>query len=68
MCAVEEGVALNEALSENLFVSIVCILNKLPLFLVGKPGTSKTLTMQVAAACGVTNRHPALTPTLAMRR
>jgi len=66
--AVEEGVALNEALSENLFVSIVCILNKLPLFLVGKPGTSKTLTMQVAAACGVTNRHPALTPTLAMRR
>ena len=25
----------------------MCILNRLPLFLVGKPGTSKTLTMQV---------------------
>lgn len=43
---VEAGVAMNEALSENLFVSCVCVLNLLPLFIVGKPGTSKTLAMQ----------------------
>ena len=44
---VEEGIAMNEALSENLFVTCICVLNLLPLFIVGKPGTSKTLTMQV---------------------
>ena len=38
---VEPGVAMNQALTENLFVGLVCILNKLPLFIVGKPGTSK---------------------------
>lgn len=46
----EPGIALNEALSENLFLSVVCILNKIPLFLVGKPGTSKTLALQIAAS------------------
>ncbi|CAK9251645.1 unnamed protein product [Sphagnum jensenii] len=44
---VEDGISMNLALSENLFVSIVCILNKIPIFIVGKPGTSKTLAMQV---------------------
>ena len=43
----EEGIALNEALRENIFVVVVCVLNKIPVFVVGKPGTSKTLTMQV---------------------
>ena len=47
---VGEGIALNNALTENLFVSIVCILNRVPVFLVGKPGTSKTLTMQIIAS------------------
>lgn len=46
----EPGIALNEALSENLFLSVVCILNRIPLFLVGKPGTSKTLALQIAAS------------------
>ena len=45
----DTGIAMNAALSENLFVAIVCILNKLPVFLVGKPGTSKTLTLQIIA-------------------
>ena len=44
---VEDGIAMNEALRENLFVTAVCVLNKIPVFLVGKPGSSKTLTMQV---------------------
>ncbi|KAJ1633542.1 hypothetical protein T492DRAFT_904083, partial [Pavlovales sp. CCMP2436] len=46
----DEDVALNEALAENCFVGLVCVLNKLPLFLVGKPGSSKTLAVQVLAA------------------
>ena len=45
-----EGIALNNALTENLFVAIMCILNKVPVFLVGKPGTSKTLTLQIIAS------------------
>lgn len=46
---VEHGIAMNDALSENLFVVIVCILNRIPVFLVGKPGSSKTLTLQIIA-------------------
>jgi len=47
---VEEGIAMNEALSENVFVTIICVLNKLPLFIIGKPGTSKTLTLTAIAS------------------
>jgi hypothetical protein len=47
---IEDGISMNEALSENLFVAIVCILNKIPIFIVGKPGTSKTLAIQVIAS------------------
>jgi hypothetical protein len=43
----EPGVALNQALMENLYVVVVCILNNLPVFVVGKPGSSKTLAMAV---------------------
>eukprot|EP01041_Mallomonas_annulata_P014057 gene14057-29925_t len=32
------GIALNDALIENVFVLLVCILNRIPVFLVGKPG------------------------------
>ncbi|CAK9021977.1 unnamed protein product [Durusdinium trenchii] len=44
---VEKDVVMNEALSENVFVGLLCIMNRIPLFIVGKPGTSKTLCMQV---------------------
>lgn len=44
---VEEGIAMNAALQENLYVVILCILHRIPVFVVGKPGSSKTLTMQV---------------------
>ena len=33
-----EGIAPNTALLENAFVVLVCILNKIPVFVVGKPG------------------------------
>ena len=47
---VEKGVAMNQALEENIFVLLICVLNKIPVFLVGKPGSSKTLTLQVIAS------------------
>ena len=42
-----EGTAKNAALRENVFVMLVCILNRIPVFVVGKPGCSKSLSMQV---------------------
>ena len=36
-------VARNAALKENVFLMIVCIECGIPLFLLGKPGTSKSL-------------------------
>ncbi len=38
---------MNHALEENLYVLVVCIVNRIPVFVVGKPGASKTLAMQV---------------------
>lgn len=35
------GTAANSALLENVFVTVVCILNKIPVFIVGKPGIGK---------------------------
>jgi hypothetical protein len=42
-----DGTAKNTALLENVFVLLVCILNRMPVFLVGKPGCSKSLAMQL---------------------
>ena len=43
----DPGVALNEALLENLFMIMISILNQIPIFVVGKPGTSKSLAMKL---------------------
>ena len=42
---VGERIALNEALCENLFMILVSTLNQIPIFVVGKPGSSKSLAM-----------------------
>ena len=42
-----EGIALNEALCENIFMILVCILNTIPIFVVGKPGSSKSLAIEL---------------------
>ncbi len=39
------GIAVNAALRENVFVSLVCILNKIPLFLVSAAATAKPLCL-----------------------
>ncbi|EFC43205.1 Hypothetical protein NAEGRDRAFT_80150 [Naegleria gruberi] len=41
------NIAWNRSLKENIFVILVCILNKLPVFVVGKPGCSKSLAIQL---------------------
>jgi len=43
----EKGIAINEAIRENIFAIITCINNDLPLFLYGSPGTGKTLSVRV---------------------
>ncbi|VTJ88973.1 Hypothetical predicted protein [Marmota monax] len=42
-------IAKNLALKENVFMMIICIELKIPLFLVGKPGTSKSLSKTIVA-------------------
>ncbi|KAG0610191.1 hypothetical protein M758_7G045200 [Ceratodon purpureus] len=44
---IEPGIAKNQALRENVFVTLTCILQKIPLFVVGKPGSGKTLSLQL---------------------
>eukprot|EP00347_Sterkiella_histriomuscorum_P013947 403362749 len=41
------GIGKNDSLKENVFSIIIMILNKIPLFIAGKPGSSKTLAMNL---------------------
>jgi MoxR-like ATPase len=41
------GIGKNKSLKENIFVMFTCIMNKIPLIIVGKPGSSKTLAMNI---------------------
>ena len=43
----EKGIAKNKALLENLFALFVTINTKVPIFIVGKPGCSKSLSVQL---------------------
>ena len=42
-----EGIALNEAVCENVFMLLVSVLNQIPIFIIGKPGTSKSLAVEL---------------------
>lgn len=42
-----KGIAMNFSLRENVFVLLVCILTKIPVILIGKPGSSKSLSMSL---------------------
>ena len=44
---IPHGIAKNASLSENIFSLFVCIVNKMPLIICGKPGTSKSLSFQI---------------------
>ena len=43
----KKGIAKNRALLENIFTLFVCVNAKIPLFIVGKPGCSKSLSVQL---------------------
>ena len=43
----EKGIALNRALKENLFTTFSCIENNVPIIIIGKPGTGKSLSFQI---------------------
>ena len=44
-----EHIARNAALRENVFMMVICIELRIPLFLVGKPGSSKSLAKSIVA-------------------
>lgn len=44
-----ENIARNNALKENVFMMVICIELRIPLFLVGKPGSSKSLSKTLVA-------------------
>lgn len=44
---IENNIARNTALRENIFMMFVCIELRIPLFLVGKPGSSKSLAKAI---------------------
>ena len=44
---IPKGISKNQALKENLFSALYCIVNKIPLIICGKPGRSKTLSIQI---------------------
>lgn len=44
------NIARNAALRENVFMMVICIELRIPLFIVGKPGSSKSLAKAVVAA------------------
>ncbi|XP_074426105.1 E3 ubiquitin-protein ligase rnf213-alpha-like isoform X2 [Larus michahellis] len=46
--SVPEAVARNDALRENIFMIVICMDLRVPLFLVGKPGSSKSLSKTIA--------------------
>ncbi|XP_052238404.1 E3 ubiquitin-protein ligase rnf213-alpha-like [Dreissena polymorpha] len=45
----ETTIARNNALKENVFMMVVCIELRIPLFLIGKPGSSKSLAKTIVA-------------------
>ena len=47
---VPEGIALNQALIENIFAIVPCLMNRIPVFICGKPGCSKSLAIQIISS------------------
>ena len=43
------NIAHNEALRENVFMMTICVELRIPLYVVGKPGSSKSLAKSVVA-------------------
>eukprot|EP01080_Neovahlkampfia_damariscottae_P008967 gene8967-916_t len=46
---IPKGIAKTQALMENLFCNVICVQAGIPLFITGPPGTSKTLSFNIAS-------------------
>ncbi len=44
-----DNIARNAALRENVFMMAICVELRIPLFLVGKPGSSKSLAKSIVS-------------------
>ena len=44
---IDKGIGENKLLSENLFLLFVCLVTKIPLIIIGKPGSGKSLSAQL---------------------
>ena len=44
---IPKGIAKNKNLKENIFILFICVINKIPLITLGKPGRSKTLSFKI---------------------
>ncbi|KAI6653727.1 hypothetical protein LOD99_3231 [Oopsacas minuta] len=47
---IPNGIAKTQGLKENLFATIICTITKIPLIIVGPPGTSKTLSFNLTVS------------------
>ena len=45
-----QGIAKTQALKENIFATIICTVTRIPLIIVGAPGSSKTLSFNITVA------------------
>ena len=50
MIELPPGIACTQALKENLYTIIVCCMTRIPLIIIGPPGSSKTLSFKIALA------------------
>ncbi|XP_077968820.1 E3 ubiquitin-protein ligase rnf213-alpha-like [Styela clava] len=46
-----ENISYNQALMENFFMMVVCVDLRIPLFVIGKPGSSKSLAKTLVSNC-----------------
>lgn len=58
----DSNIARNAALRENVFMMAICVELRIPLFLVGKPGSSKSLAKSIISESmrGKDSRTPLL--------
>ena len=43
----EKGIGINKSLKENIFLLFICLVTKIPLIIIGKPGSSKSLSAKL---------------------
>lgn len=48
--SIPEGIAKTEALKENIYAIVICTMNRIPLIVIGQPGSSKTLAFKIVTA------------------